>query len=183
MCIFARNGMEFALYVAMRWRQQKGVNGFSLIELMIVVAVVAILVAIAIPEYKRFVYRSHMAEGTILIDEITKEMLTWYSEHDKYPGFNELGYTMGFENGGGSNPLGQEGQLIGTNLNHYGNGPAFFYTIINDWIVVEQPDTIDFQNGALAVVKFNPTLMAVARLLNHGTMGPLEFFVDYNGPP
>lgn len=38
-------------------------EGFTLIEIMVVVAIIAILAAIAYPSYQRYVLRSHRAEG------------------------------------------------------------------------------------------------------------------------
>jgi type IV pilus assembly protein PilA len=43
-------------------------GGFTLIELMIVVAIIAILAAIAFPAYQSYVIRSQVAEGVVVSD-------------------------------------------------------------------------------------------------------------------
>lgn len=60
------------------------VRGFTLIELMIVVAVVAILAAIAIPAYTSQVRRSHRADAIDGISDLQLRQERWRADHPTY---------------------------------------------------------------------------------------------------
>jgi prepilin-type N-terminal cleavage/methylation domain-containing protein len=55
-------------------------RGFTLLELMIVTAVVGILASMAIPSYQTYVYRAKAAEVIVEIDKMHTELATLQSE-------------------------------------------------------------------------------------------------------
>lgn len=59
-------------------------KGFTLIELMIVVAVVAILAAIAYPSYQEYVLRSRRVEGQGLLNEAAARQERWRAQNGEY---------------------------------------------------------------------------------------------------
>lgn len=59
-------------------------KGFTLIELMIVVAVVGLLAAIAYPSYMNYVRKSHRAEIAQLLVEAAQGMERYYSRAGQY---------------------------------------------------------------------------------------------------
>jgi len=64
-------------------------KGFTLIELMIVVAIIAILAAIAIPAYQDYLIRAQVSEGAVLSDGAKTAVAEFYSNHGHYPLSNE----------------------------------------------------------------------------------------------
>lgn len=66
--------------------EQKTQTGFTLIELMIVVAIVAILAAIAYPAYRDQVQKSHRADCASSILSAANALERYYSMNNGYAG-------------------------------------------------------------------------------------------------
>ncbi len=68
-------------------------QGFTLVELMTVVSLVAVLSAIAIPSYNRFVARARQAEAKIALGAIYTSEIAFFGEKGSYSGcLRQLGY-------------------------------------------------------------------------------------------
>jgi type IV pilus assembly protein PilA len=60
-------------------------KGFTLIELMIVVAIIGILAAIAIPAYQDYTIRSQVTEGLNLADAVKTGVAEFYANNGIWP--------------------------------------------------------------------------------------------------
>jgi type IV pilus assembly protein PilA len=60
-------------------------KGFTLIELMIVVAIIGILAAIAIPAYQNYLIRSQVTEGLSLADGWKTAVAEYYAQNGSFP--------------------------------------------------------------------------------------------------
>jgi len=66
----------------------KNQKGFTLIELMIVVAIIAILAAIAISQYQDYVIRSQVSEGSSLADGVKTAVGEYVNNTGRFPTTN-----------------------------------------------------------------------------------------------
>jgi len=66
-------------------RKNNGMReAFTLIEMMIVVAIIAILAGIAVPQYNKYVKKSEATEAVRLMKQIADAEGTFYSTHNRY---------------------------------------------------------------------------------------------------
>lgn len=67
-------------------------RGFTLLELMIVVVIIAILAAVAIPTFGRYAIRAHRVDGQELLLRIANAQERFYATNNHYGALTELGY-------------------------------------------------------------------------------------------
>lgn len=99
-------------------------SGFTLIELMIVVAIIGVLSAIGVPAYQNYVAKSELATGLATLKSLlTPAELYW----------QENGSLADFEQGNNASPLGsidnqQDNGLLFTFNNSSINATSILYT-------------------------------------------------------
>ena len=68
------------------FKRMRNKKGFTLIELMIVVAIVGILAAIAIPAYLDYTVKTKISEVTVAMDALAQSASEYHAARGEFPG-------------------------------------------------------------------------------------------------
>lgn len=71
---------------------KKFIRGFSLIELMVVIAIIALLSAVAVPAYNQYVAKAKLAAALHATESLRSQITSYYNQYGIFPNASELGY-------------------------------------------------------------------------------------------
>ena len=129
-------------------------SGFTLIELMIVVAIIGILAAVAIPQYQNYVARAQMAEGLTLASGAKTAVAEYYDSNGSFPSNCDDGIAV-YDICNGEVGLAEYTSITGKYVSHVAVS-GFFSTGI---IVLQFKDAPDAHTLiAKGVVNLTPTV-------------------------
>ncbi len=108
-------------------------SGFSLIELMIVVAIIGILASVAVPNFSRFQAKARQAEARTVLSAIFTAETAYRNEWQTYfADFRNIGYTptgtFRFEHGFGAATTNNSAVYVGAGV-AAGGAPTAYSTI------------------------------------------------------
>jgi prepilin-type N-terminal cleavage/methylation domain-containing protein len=102
-------------------------RGFTLIELVIVLSIISLLSAIAVPQFLQSVYQSRDAEAVDNMDTIRKMLTDYYNVNGQYPSVGGDWNPPDANNGGNAVVQWVDGEPGWKQIGFLGQGQAFRY--------------------------------------------------------
>lgn len=85
-------------------RKYKNNTAFSLVELLVVITIIAVLAAIAVPFYKSYTLRSKVFSTIEPIQTLAEASILYAQKNDRFPNARQLGLNIAFGNAVVSDP-------------------------------------------------------------------------------
>ncbi len=140
----------------------RGEGGFTLIELMIVVAIIGVLAVIAVPNFLRYQGQARQAEATYVLATIFSAEVAYYGEGARYGSFDEVGFNLH----GNTNRYTYRSPATGGAA---GSTGTVGVDLINAGVGLAQPEnTVIASNAVVTPASFTAT--ATANIDNDGTI-------------
>lgn len=103
------------------------VRGFTLVEMMVVVAIISVIAAIAMPSYTNYITRANRSAAKAVMVRITDRQEQFFLDNKQYaPNLQALGYdelAMGVDDNGNVVPMADPDRIyivaVGITLNGY----------------------------------------------------------------
>ena len=102
-------------------------KGFTLIELMIVVAIIAILAAIAIPQYQNYITKAQFSESQTISDGLKTPIVEYFNQTGQCP--SNTGGSAVTASGGMATPASYAGKYV-TSATAGGTAPTCTIAIL-----------------------------------------------------
>lgn len=150
-------------------------KGFTLVELMVVVAIIGILSAVAIPNFKKYQAKSKQGEAKLQLSSIYTAETSFYSEYDSYHSCLQF---MGFDPGNGAAPGGNTGGYYAVGISTAYSGTSAVIPAGCAAGATDQWDALRASGGARGVAADVPagasddnsfTAGAAGQIMNNGT--------------